>query len=154
MATEPWSVLGAIPQKPIYVSMSGTAAAGAATSTQEEFFSSSNTANSLSEYLTTFSAGTQGFESASVIKASAGKLYQIIATNPSGGTLFLQLFNLATSPVSAAFPLASYAIPLSSSLTLNYRSGKAFATGITTGFSTVYSAFSGVAAGSVQAFYK
>lgn len=154
MATEPWSVLGAIPQKPIYVSMSGTAAAGAATSTQEEFFSSSNTVNSLSEYVTLWTSANQGFESASVVKASAGKLYQAIISNPSSFGVYYQIFDRTTSPPGGAFPSASIFVAPSSSLNISYRSGRAFPTGITVGMSSLYSAFSGTASGSFQIFYK
>lgn len=116
-----------------------------------EGFAPTTGSGALSEYQTPFPTG---FESASVVKASAGQLYQILLSNPSAIPVYLQLFNRITSPPVSTAPLSSYRVEPSSSISLDFRGGKAFSTGITLGMSTIYHAFSGTASGSFNAYYK
>lgn len=150
MASEPWSVLGSIQEKPIWITGSAFGGAGGAV-VVEEAFSAATSSNSLAEYQTAFPTG---LESASVVKASAGQLYQVLMSNPSGIPVYLQLFNRTSSPPLSTAPVSSYRVEPSSSISLDFRAGKPFSTGIVLGMSTIYHAFSGTASGSFNAFYK
>lgn len=125
------------------------------TGSTEEYFTTTNTGNSLSEYVTAFNAAaTSGMESASVVKGSAGKMYQCLYSNPSSFPVYLQFFDRTSTPNSGLPPSASYRVEASSSLSIDYRSGRPFATGIVVATSFVYGFFTGAASGSFQVFYK
>lgn len=172
---ENYRILGAVPEVPIYVSMSGavnstTAISGAVSVTgtvvvsgtiavtgtifQEEAFAATNSSNSLLQYATPFTVANRGFESASVVKASAGKLYEVLISNPSAIPVYLQFFDRTSTPEGGALPTGSYRVEPSGSLSIDYRSGKPFPVGICVGMSVGYSAFTGTASGSFEVFYK
>ena len=136
---EPWIILGAIPEKPIY--------------TVQGFTPTSGTTG-LVEDATPFNDTTLGAESASVSKASPGMLYEFIATNASGSTQWFQIFDRITTPPNGTAPLMSFPVAASSTVSLSPRAGRQFTTGITWGWSTRYDFFTGAYAGSAFVYVK
>lgn len=151
MAGESWAVAGQ-QKNPIWITGSAFGGGGGAILT-EESFTAATSSNALSEYETPFTVGL-GYESASVVKASAGQLYEILISNPSAVPVFFQTFNRTTSPPNGTIPKTSLRIEASSSFSVDYRAGKMFSTGIVLGLSNNYSTFTGSASGSFNAFYK
>ncbi len=154
--SENWLILGAVPEKPIYIAAgSGTINSNTVVYTTE-MFASSTGSNTLIEDATSFGVAvpSSGFESASVSKASAGMFYEAIATNASGSTQYFQLFNRTTTPPNGAAPIMSFPVAASSTVSISPRGGRFFDTGITWGWSTVYGNFTGSYAGSAFVYIK
>lgn len=68
-------------------------------------------------------------ESSSVIKAGAGRLYEIDYVNTSGSTVYFQVFNSTTVPIDTTVPSLSFYVPAGQSLQRSYPKGKYFSTG-------------------------
>jgi len=77
---------------------------------------------------------------ATIVKASAGLLYELSVHNPSGVTIFLKLYDKATAPAPAtdsALLRASFAIATLASVNLQFGAlGKPFANGISFALTT------------------
>jgi hypothetical protein len=65
------------------------------------------------------------------VKASAGKVYHISATNVNASVRYLRLYNASSAPtVGTTTTFAKYAIPAGGGLTVNIPGGINFSTGI------------------------
>lgn len=74
-----------------------------------------------------------------VIKASAGKLYGVTLTNDNAAMQYLMFFNLTAVPADATAPLFAVAVPLKSTIQLDFSTmGKYFSTGICWSNSTTF----------------
>lgn len=91
-----------------------------------------------------------------VVKASAGRAYIIVASNPTGGTLYLQLHNLAAAPGGGAVPMiAPIPVPAGgvASLDLN-EYGQYCSVGITVASSSVFATFTGSSGLHITTWFK
>ena len=93
------------------------------------------TANTTETTLVTpsvYNLTTAATTNAASIKATAGTLYNVVATNTSGAAIFLKLYNKASAPtVGTDVPIITFPVPANSVLALEMgRVGKRFATGI------------------------
>jgi hypothetical protein len=85
-------------------------------------------------YYTVISAATTN---AAAIKASAGTVSAIHATNTSAAARFIKLFNQTAAPTMGTnTPVLNLAIPAGQQLTLSFPHGLRFATGIAIGITT------------------
>lgn len=88
------------------------------------------------------SFGSFGDVTKDVIKASAGDLYAIRATNSNAAIRYLQLHDKATDPIAGEVPVLSFAIPATGSIEIgsnwlspseHFEDGIAFAISTTAG---------------------
>jgi len=95
-------------------------------------------------------------ESSHVLKASAGNLYSVYATNQTATAGFLLLLNATTAPADGAVsPLECIPLPANGNATINYGSGppSVFSTGIVAVVSSGANCFTKTT-GTVTAFLK
>jgi hypothetical protein len=82
-----------------------------------------------------------------VVKAAAGRLYQLQVTRSSPGNLFyLQLHDLAAAPAPAAVPVYSVPLPGSGAAGWQWDQGSVFSTGIVWVVSTTIATYTAVGA--------
>lgn len=75
-------------------------------------------------------ATTTAYAASLVAKAAPGVLYGLTGYNSSASTQFIQVHDAASLPAEASVPKIVFSVPASSSFSLNYWPGRAFATGI------------------------
>lgn len=82
--------------------------------------------------LTRFTDG-DGDNTAQVLKASAGNLYKLNVYNPNNTVAYIQLFNTAAGSVTVGTtaPVASYAIPATGGIILDFDPPDPYTTAIT-----------------------
>jgi len=77
------------------------------------------------------SAATTALAASLVIKASAGRLYQLTGINSAASSQYIQLFNSTTLPADGATPLVVLLVPANANFSFDLLSiGKYFSTGI------------------------
>lgn len=69
-------------------------------------------------------------EASSVTKASAGNLYNVVATNSSGSARYWQMFNSTTVPADTTVPVISIYVAAGGSIELGWKRGKYFSAGM------------------------
>jgi hypothetical protein len=155
----PWIILGALPEKPMYVvpisgagGVASTVAISGTVSSMELFSAGAPGPADLAEDATVFVGAAGGYETGSISKASAGRLYEAIATNALGTTSYFQLFNQTGLPTNGIIPVMSFPVAASATISISPRNGRYFSTGIVWGWSTNYSTFTGSSAGSAQVY--
>lgn len=113
---------------------------------------------STSNGLTTYHLASAGSTNATVVKASAGKLYGWFISNTSSSYTYLAFHNTASAPTAGASIFFKIGIPPSSGANVEFTNGIEFSTGIA--FTTVTGAAdndnTGVAANDqiINLFYK
>lgn len=105
---------------------------------------------SVSTYTPTVYSNFAGAVTGAPIKASAGNLFTIVATNANAAVRYLQLHNLTAKPAGGAVPIAVFPIPVANgTLQLGDQAfslmGINFATGITWAVSTTIGTFTDAA---------
>lgn len=105
-----------------------------------------------------YAAVSTASTNAAVVKASAGNLHEITATNPTATPAFLKLYNKATAPtVGTDVPLVTIPLAANAVQAINFGAlGKRFAAGIAiaiTGAITAADATASVAGVQVSASY-
>lgn len=104
-------------------------------------------------------AGLAGVVSASaeashVLKAAAGNLYSVYATNLTATAGFLQVFNLAAVPIDGAVtPVDCVPLPANGFASLNYTTPEVFSVGISVVVSSATTCFTKTT-GVITAFIK
>ena len=81
-----------------------------------------------------------------VVKASAGNVFKVRATNENAAARYFQLHNKATAPAGTDVPVLSWKIPAGTAtvpgyIEFEFAYGKAFATGIGVAISTTQATF-------------
>jgi hypothetical protein len=72
-----------------------------------------------------------------VVKASAGKLCQLVGYNSKASAQFIQIYNSASLPSEAAVPIYTFSVPATSNFSLDFGSlCSYFSTGIVVGNSS------------------
>lgn len=67
-----------------------------------------------------------------IVKASAGRLYQLIGYNGKTSSQFIQVHNTTSLPADTAVPIYSFVVPAQSNFSLDFQiMGRVFGTGIT-----------------------
>lgn len=91
------------------------------------------TANGCSNYYRTSTASTNGVN----IKASAGKVYSIVATNTNAAVRYLRLYNTAGAPtVGTTSTVFGIALPAGGGFSQTFPTGITFGTGIAMSLTT------------------
>ena len=73
---------------------------------------------------------TTAYAASLVVKASAGKLFEIRGYNSSASAQFIQVHDAASLPADTAVPEEMITVPASSNFNIVFSTGKSFATGI------------------------
>lgn len=86
---------------------------------------SSSSTNALSK------ADSTAFEASRVVKASAGRLYQLTGYNSSSAGTFVQIHNTTSVPADGVAPVVMFFVPPQSNFSYELKQGDYFSTGIT-----------------------
>lgn len=95
-------------------------------------------------YAPTVYSNFAGSVTGAAIKASAGNLYTVWASNANGSVRYLQLHNATSKPSGGSVPVLVFAIPAGGTLSIGgefFRFGVYFSTGITWTVSTTVGTF-------------
>jgi len=73
---------------------------------------------------------TSAYATSLVVKASAGKLFEIRGYNSKASAQFIQVHDAASLPANGAVPEETFTVGASSNFSISFPQGKAFSTGI------------------------
>lgn len=119
------NVIGAVTQSGAWTMQPGNTANTTAWLVNNQVIGQSGSTNALSSLAST------ALETSHVIKASAGRLYQLTGVNTKASAQYIQVFNSTTVPADTTVPVLLAYVPAGSNFSFDFGSiGRYFSTGI------------------------